>query len=305
MIQAALKDRGDLLPSLSIALSSVFWGIYWIPLRYLEERGIAGIWPSLVLNSALLLAFAPVVLWRVKMLKDAGPRFLLDCLWLGFAITLYGASVVFTDVVRAVLLFYLSPAWSTIIGLIWLGERLTFRRLGALAFGFTGLFVILGVEEGLPLPRNMGDWMALVSGVTWAIGSTVIFTSKRYGSLELTFGFAFWGVLSGLLIYLALPDAVIGAVPAAERVTDNLAVIAGAGLLLVGPCLFLTVWGTRRLSPARVGILLMGEIVVGVSTAAALTDEPFGTREMTGAVLVVAAGILEVLPSFSKRARVQ
>jgi len=49
------------------------------------------------------------------------------------------------------------------------------------------------------------------------------------------------------------------------------------------------------LSPGRVGMLLMVEVLVGVGSAALLTDEAFGIREMAGALLIVSAAVVEVV----------
>jgi drug/metabolite transporter (DMT)-like permease len=42
-------------------------------------------------------------------------------------------------------------------------------------------------------------------------------------------------------------------------------------------------------------MLLMVEVIVGVVSAAILTDEQFGVREFVGTVLIVSAGVVEVL----------
>ena len=42
-------------------------------------------------------------------------------------------------------------------------------------------------------------------------------------------------------------------------------------------------------------MLLMVEVIVGVASAAMLTDEAFGQREFIGAALIISAGIVEVL----------
>jgi len=49
------------------------------------------------------------------------------------------------------------------------------------------------------------------------------------------------------------------------------------------------------LSPGRVGMLLMVEVIVGMASAAILTDEQFGLRELSGTVLIISAGVVEVL----------
>ncbi|MCP4390088.1 MAG: hypothetical protein GY802_17485, partial [Gammaproteobacteria bacterium] len=65
--------------------------------------------------------------------------------------------------------------------------------------------------------------------------------------------------------------------------------------LLMLPITYLTVWPATVLSPGRVGMLLMVEVIVGVGSAAMLTDEQFGLRELTGALLILSAGVIEVL----------
>ena len=42
-------------------------------------------------------------------------------------------------------------------------------------------------------------------------------------------------------------------------------------------------------------MLLMADVVAGVASAAILTDEPFGIREVTGTLLLISAGVVEVV----------
>ena len=60
------------------------------------------------------------------------------------------------------------------------------------------------------------------------------------------------------------------------------------------PMIWLTIWPATMLSPARVGLLLMTEVVVGLASAAAFSGEPFGWRESLGAALIVGAAVLEL-----------
>ena len=61
------------------------------------------------------------------------------------------------------------------------------------------------------------------------------------------------------------------------------------------PITYLTIWPTTVLSPGRVGMLLMVEVIVGVASAAILTEDQFGVRELAGTVLIISAGVVEVL----------
>jgi drug/metabolite transporter (DMT)-like permease len=67
------------------------------------------------------------------------------------------------------------------------------------------------------------------------------------------------------------------------------------------PAVWLTVFGATHVEPGRFAILLMLEIVVGLTTAWLLTDEPHGTRELLGAALVLGAIGAEVRPSRAGR----
>ena len=58
---------------------------------------------------------------------------------------------------------------------------------------------------------------------------------------------------------------------------------------------YLTICPATVLSPGRVGMLLMVEVIVGEASAAILTDEQFGVRELAGTVLIISAGVVEVL----------
>jgi len=53
--------------------------------------------------------------------------------------------------------------------------------------------------------------------------------------------------------------------------------------------LWLTIFGASRLESGLVAVLLMLEVVIGLASAALLADEPFGAREMAGAMFILAA----------------
>jgi drug/metabolite transporter (DMT)-like permease len=57
----------------------------------------------------------------------------------------------------------------------------------------------------------------------------------------------------------------------------------------------LILWGSQRVDPGRVGLLLMTECVVGTASAALFSGEPFGWREALGSVLILGAGTVEVV----------
>jgi drug/metabolite transporter (DMT)-like permease len=217
----------------------------------------------------------------------------LTGLFTGTAFAAYATSLLLTDVVRTLLLFYLTPVWSTLLGIAFLGERLTRFRLAALILGFTGLLVVLGLGEGFPWPRNMGDWLALFSGLAWAYGSLRLYRTGGLPVFEQVLVFVLGG-LAVLVLAVVLGGEFLAPSPASGSLLD-VAPHAFAISIFVLPMLYLTIWPAMRLSPGRVGLLLMSEVVVGVGSAALLAGEPFGLRELSGTLLILSAGAVEVL----------
>ena len=78
--------------------------------------------------------------------------------------------------------------------------------------------------------------------------------------------------------------------------------LAAVGFLI--PVMWGLLWGSKHIDPGRLGVLLQLEAVVGIGSAALLTDEPFGLVELLGTVLVVAAGIVDVLGDRDRKTQI-
>ena len=287
-------QRADLLPSLGIVAGGALWGIYWLPLRTIDELGLGPGWAGGALYAIVLLLLLPFAVRQRQALAAGGLGLLWTGVLTGSAFALYAAAIVLTEVVRVLLLFYLTPVWSTLLGWLFLGERLTWNRLLALLFGFIGLLVVLGLGAQFPWPRNLGDWLALSAGMLWSYGTLRVFRVGRTASFEQIVVFVFGGALVSVA-FVALFYDVVGPWPQPDDMARLSLWLALAGVMTL-PMVALTIWPATVLSPGRVGILLMGEIVVGVSAAALFSGEPFGPRELCGTLLILAAGVVEVLP---------
>jgi drug/metabolite transporter (DMT)-like permease len=286
-------NRSDLLPSVALAFGAALWGLFWIPIRGIEQAGVHAFWTGPVVFGASSLLFLPLLLIRFKTFATHWRHILLPGLLSGFAFALYIASLNLTDVVRAILLFYMSPLWSTLLGILILKERLTLNRVVALLLAFCGLYIVLVVENGLPIPRNIGDWFALISGLCWSVASVKLFQDGAQMILEKVIVFVVFALLMSLLLLLWNQGNLQG-MPDLAALGKGWYWILTVALVMLPIC-YLTIWPAALLSPGRVGMLLMAEVLVGVASAAILTDEQFGLREMTGAALIISAGVVEVL----------
>ncbi|MCP4471166.1 MAG: DMT family transporter [Gammaproteobacteria bacterium] len=285
--------RSDLVPSVAIAVGAAFWGLYWIPIRGIEQAGVQAFWTGPVIFGFSSLLFMPIVLFRIHNYIAHWRQIVIPGLLAGFAFALYIASLNLTDVVRAILLFYMSPLWSTLLGVLVLKERLTVNRVVALLLAFCGLYIVLVVDSGLPVPRNMGDWFALLSGLCWSIASVKLFQDGAHMILEKVTMFTIFALLLSVFLVVWQHGDLAG-IPGIEALEKGWYWILMVALAML-PITYLTIWPATVLSPGRVGMLLMVEVLVGVGSAALLTDESFGMREMVGALLIISAGVVEVV----------
>lgn len=175
-----------------------------------------------------------------------------------------------------------------------LKRRLTKARALALFLGLAGLVTILGGRTGVPLPQNIGDTMALLAGIVWAGGSFRVRQAGEVGIFENLFSFFFYGSFVAIIIAL-LP---ISATAAPPDFSVLMRLIPWLLLVTVGfmiPIFWGILWGSQHIDSGRLGILLQIEAVVGIASAALLTNELFGMVEFVGACLVVSAAIVDVL----------
>ena len=141
------------------------WGIYWIPLRHMADASIHQIWitplyflvPSLIVLPLLVRRWAGI--WR------SGMTLQLTVISSGVALTFYSTSIVYNDVVRAIMLFYMMPIWSILLARFILGEVITPVRVVSMALALFGMLVLFGLGEVMPIPKKTSDWMGLVAGL--------------------------------------------------------------------------------------------------------------------------------------------
>ena len=275
-----------------LILGGCMWGIYWMPLLYLESLGITGSIAGILLYTCCLVFLAPAI-WRYRhMMISYWRPLLLSGALAGSAFSFYTTSLFHTDVIRCILLFYLTPVWGTLIGIFVLGERLTLSRIAVILVAFGGLYVILGADGGLPIPRNLGDGLALLSGVLWALGTLGLMRTKAVPVYPQIIAFLAGSLIVALLTLLLIDDLPI--ISAAQLDWPLIMGFLGLFAIYALPMFWLTIAPARVLSPARVGILLMSEVVVGAISAALLSGQPFGMNELIGTVLIITAAFIEV-----------
>lgn len=286
------RVRRDLLATVAVLLSTVLWGTTWLPLRRIREGGPGGELATAIGLALPLVVLLPLALYRLRQ-TVSGVRVLGGVgLLLALGIALYAEGLVRGQVARVILLFYLMPVWSTLLGRMAYGVPITRNRVGAIASGLAGLAVICGFGFATPLAWSSADAMALAGGFAWAWAAIAVNRAGEGPLFDRVFVQALF--LAPLFLAISLPSADPGALLVAEIEASRMSWAAALGLVWMLPAMALTVYGASHLDPGRVGVFLMLEVVIGVASAAWLAGEPFGWREIAGTALVAAAAGFEM-----------
>ena len=281
-------------PQAAILVSTLLWGTLWIPLRELNESGVSGATAtslSFLLGLVVLLPFAAP---HARRILAGGWPLAASGFFLAVCIALYAEGMVRGEVARVLLLFYLTPVWSTLLARLMLGQPITRRRVVTIILGLLGMAVILGDGMSLPLPRSAADWMGLISGVAWGLAMVYLQRTAARRDFDRIFtALVFLAPIYFLVTLLPGSRDSIGVEGA--LMADWVMILVTLAVIWMVPVIALTVYGASRMDPGMVAIFLMFEVIIGLASAAWLLDEPFGPREIIGAGFIIAAMLSEIV----------
>ena len=292
--------KSDKILSLIIVVSSCAWGLYWLPLRSIEQSGIVGSWSIVLVNACPLIILVPLIFFNLDKLKKYPKPILFAGIMIGAAFTFYANGLVQTSVIRATLLFYLSPIWSTIIGIIWLNERLTIARVISIIVALIGLTLLLyDFRNQETTMLNFGDFSSILSGLFWALGASILKKWSKLPIIPLTaivyFSTTSLSILLAIIVYKA-------PIPSLALIGQNFstAFIWSVIVLLPSFCIIFRI--SQILFPGRVGILMMSEVAVAVISAKILLpEEQMVILQWIGASAILLAGVVEIIFGYSKK----
>lgn len=279
--------RTSRLPLLLLFFSASLWGLTWWPVKNFAAAGLSGPWLTLLSYGPVGLAGLYFV-WceRAAWRRQLG-LFLLLGLVGGWANTAFINALLLGDVVRVMLLFYLSPIWSVLGGRLFLGEKLGPRRMLAVALALAGLWFVIGGAQAFNAPLSTSDLLALSAGLAFA-GNNLI--SRATQSVPM--------VSKTVVVFMGC-----GVVSAATLGWQNLpaptlSVPLGLALLAYGfvwMLLATATWqyGVTHLESGRAGVILITELVVAVLTVTWFGGEEMLPRIWLGGLLIAAASLIE------------
>lgn len=286
------------MATIAVAMSGLIWGILWIPLRVLDKTGIDGLWTTFVFYAFPAALLTPLYVFRWRYLSQGGLSLHLPSFLAGLGLVLYAEALLYTQVINAMLLYYLTPLWSTLLARFLLGEKIFLDRWISMIFAFAGILIIFKIDMGFPLPKNIGDWMGFASGIVWALAAVYIKKSGKQNTMDVTLCYFLWGSISALVL-TQLPVEEIQQPPTLMQLYSVLSWLIPVVIVLIIPPAIAILWGASVLSPGILGILFMTEVSTGSISAAMWANEPFGLREILGITFISFAGIWEPLRNWT------
>ncbi|MEB8388606.1 EamA family transporter [Rhodobacteraceae bacterium KMM 6894] len=284
-----------LTPVFATFFTAILWGLWWVPIRWIEGMGLSGAQAGIICNLGAALAIAAyMIVARVPL--RLSPRTVLGAALIGLAFSSYSVALTLSDVVRVILLFYLAPAWGKIIEWAFMGQRWRHASTLTLGLSLIGAYLVLGGDVSIS-SLGLGDVLALISGVSWAVGAALVFTGARSTASALTLATVIWaGALSlafAVMTGESLPHPETGPAMGAALVL---------GVVYLLPILGLTAWSAQHLAPALLSFLFTLEIVSGVGSGALFLDEPFGLMQLSGGLFIISAALIEAVTALRKPA---
>ena len=281
------NDTPRSYPVAALLVGASLWGVIWYPMRLLESGGLGGIWLTLTLYAAALVASLPRTARTIPEFARHPALLMLLMLSAGWTNIAFVEAVLEGNILRVLLLFYLSPLWATLMGWLFLHERITRLGFASLAVAMLGALLMLwNPILGFPWPEGKPDWMALSSGFAFALSNVV--TRKAQGVSIAAKVFAVWaGVTVVTLIMItgfALP------VP-----HPSMSVFSGAVALGVFGILLMTTlvqYGVTHMPVHRSAVIALVELVAGAVSQQLLTNEIVTMKEWLGGALIVAGAYL-------------
>jgi len=292
----SLKARA----SLACAYSGVAWGLFWIPLRGMDSAGVTDAWATVLFYGMPLVLFSPWIIKNWRRIVRCGWSLHFIGIATGVSLAFYSNALLYTEVIRGLVLYYTTPVWSLLLARIVLGEKITTARILAIMFGLAGMLVMFGIDLGVPWPRNIGDWMALIGAMGWAVAAVLLRKDDGSRSMEICSVYFFYGVIAAIVLAIS-PMAGEIEFPDWSVIVDVLPWTIPVAIIVI-PGAYAAFWGAPHLNPGVVGLLFMTEISVGGITAAIWANEPLGVRELTGIGLITLAGLSEFFYAPMRRA---
>ena len=271
-----------------LAMASLLWGLAWLPLKYLKELGFSGVPITLFVYLVMFFVSLPFVYkFRADIIKS-WPVLLGVALFGGGALFAFNTSMIYGDVIRTMVLFYMLPLWGVIGGRVFLGEKITSLRWLGMGLSVIGAFLVVGGMNAFVSPPTWLDALALLSGFLFSMNN-IVFRASSKVPVMLMLPFMFLGsvVLSFFVVIqqqeTLIPDVSVNA----------WLVLLGYGAIWMILANLGTQWAVTKMESGKSSIILILELITAVVSANLILGETLQGLELLGGGFILIAALLE------------
>jgi drug/metabolite transporter (DMT)-like permease len=292
------KPQADTATLVTIVLIGLFWGLNWPAMKVMLTEVPPFTIRAVALTGASLVLAAVAGGLGHRLLP---PRAELPWMALTGLLSVFGFNVLviigqtLTEASRAAIIAYTMPAMTAVLSALLLGERLSGRRLAALALGMAGIGVLASEDWAGLIAAPAGALVMLGSALSWALG-TVAMKAGRFTLAPMPLTVWFLG-LSALASWPLVAAFDLGWWRDPVLSWPVAAVWAWHLLLPMVICYALWTSLVGRLPASLAAIATLLAPFVGVASAVILLGEPLGWQKAVALALVlgsIALGFLRL-----------
>ena len=270
-----------------IFVSSSFWGVLWVPMRYIEEMGISALWVVALFHFLPAIALLPVVLKSSNTLGNDWIRATIAGSLIGAGFVFYALGLILGSVTKTVILFYMTPIWSTVFAFFILNERTGRGRWLGIVSALLGCVLVMNVN-GEEIHFEPADLLGLLSGFFWALGSVAVRYYSGVNFIHVTFVQYLFGGFLALIGAFYLGDPI----PELHILFEAILPALLASVIIFMPTALLVFRIMQYVSPGLVGILMLSEALVAALSASVWLGEILAMTQWLGVITILATGVL-------------
>ena len=294
MSAVSTVERRDAIDTFAVAMMiglTLSWGLNGVAAK-LSNTGYSPVFLTLVragLGGVLVFAWCR---WRgIRLFERDGTLWtgMLAGLLFTLEFLLIFTGLDYTSVARSTLLVNTMPFWMLVGGHLFLGERMTARKVVGLLLAFGGLILIFSDKLSQPGPDALiGDLMSLGAGLAWAATYVVIKGTKL----------AHAGAEKLLLYQLAVASVVAAIILpfSGPGIRDGNAIATWALLFqavyIVAITYVMWFWLVRHYPASGLASFTFLTPAFGVLFAGLILGEPLGITIFIALVLIAAGLVL-------------
>ena len=283
------NQQQNMLAVIGLLFGAFCWGVVWYPYRLLAQAGISGVASSFYTYAIATFFGCFIYAKHWRGLFKQPKSIVLLAIASGWTNLSYVMAVLDGEVMRMMLLFYLSPIWSLLLAHLWLKEKTRFSGYVMVVVSLIGAFIMLydSKSGGLPIPKNTADWLALSSGVAFSFANIISRQSQHLTLVAKSFAVWLGACVMSLVFILLVGVSLVE--PSSFNAIQWL-LMFGIGLVVVAATLCVQ-YGVTRIAVNYASILFLFELVVGAVASYYLANEAMTWNEWLGGILIVLAAI--------------